>query len=82
MTTTAQLLRDAHAGRSLTAVAKLTGLSISFLSDVEHGRRALSLVTAAAIARALGQDPCAWVAVVLQERLYDAGLCMTVTVSR
>lgn len=82
MTTAAQLLRAVHARRPMSEVARLTGLSVSFLCDVEHGRRSLSPKTAAAIARALGEDPCGWVRVVLQERLHEAGLSMTVAVSR
>lgn len=80
--TAAHLVRDAHASRTLVEIARLTGLSVSFLCDVEHGRRSLSLATAAGMARALDADPCEWVRVVLQERLYEAGLCMTVAVSR
>jgi transcriptional regulator with XRE-family HTH domain len=81
MTTASSLLRAAHASRTLVDIAKVTGLSVSFLCDVEHGRRSLNPQTAAHIARVLGGDPCEWVRVVLQQRLADSGLAMTVAVS-
>jgi antitoxin HigA-1 len=59
---------------TLVDVARKTQASVSFVSDVEQGRRTLSPATAIRFAEALGEDPTPWVERVLQERLDRAGV--------
>jgi transcriptional regulator with XRE-family HTH domain len=68
------------AGHSLSAVAAASGVSVSFLCDLEHSRREPSLETAVRLAKALGV-PAAWlVERLLQERLDGAGVALRVVV--
>ena len=43
-------------GLSLRALAQKSGLSHSFICDIEHGRCGLSIASLQALARALGVD--------------------------
>ena len=71
--------RRKAAGLTLATVAARTGLSISFLCDVEKGRRGLTLKTAVSIASALGAT--SWEGIVerlLEEWAEDAGYPVSV----
>ena len=53
------MIREARAKRrlKLREVAKATGLSVSYISDMEHGRRAIPAHRVGDLARVLGIDP-------------------------
>lgn len=67
-------------GLTLHQMFMRTGYSTAYVSDVEHGRRAVSIGAAASLARALDADPADFVRQVLQERLDAAGVALTVLV--
>lgn len=66
--------RRSACGWTLAAVASCTQVSISFVSDLENGRRKFTLGNAEAWASALGMNLEEYVAAVLQEKLAAAGL--------
>jgi transcriptional regulator with XRE-family HTH domain len=68
-------------GESLADFADRLGISRSHLSDLEHGRRSLSLQRAAAFARALGHHEAQFVRLALQDQIRDAGLKLRVDVN-
>lgn len=68
-------------GESLAQSARRLGVSRSHLSDLEHGRRSLSLQRAAQFARALGQNEAQFVRLALQDQVRDAGLKLRVEVN-
>lgn len=65
---------------SLAQFAQRLGISRSNLSDLEHGRRSLSLQRASEFARALGQSEAQFVRLALQDQVRDAGLKLRVEV--
>jgi transcriptional regulator with XRE-family HTH domain len=65
---------------SLEAFAKQLGVSRMHLSDVELGRRAVSVARAAEWARVLGYDEELFVGLALQAELDEAGLALDVSV--
>jgi transcriptional regulator with XRE-family HTH domain len=67
-------------GESLAEFAQRLGISRSHLSDLEHGRRSLSLQRAAEFARALGQHQAQFVRLALQDEVREAGLKLRVEV--
>lgn len=68
-------------GESLAEFAHRLGISRSHLSDLEHGRRSLSLQRAASFARALGHHEAQFVRLALQDQIRDAGLKLRVDVN-
>lgn len=66
---------------SLAQFAQRLGISRSHLSDLEHGRRSLSLQRASEFARALGQNEAQFVRLALQDQVRDAGLKLRVEVN-
>ncbi len=60
--------------KSLEAFAAILGVSRSNLSDIEHGRRGVSLERAAAWADLLGYDAAQFVTLAMQAELDAAGL--------
>lgn len=60
--------------KTLKEFSLLLGVSISRLSDIEHGRRFVSPGTAAAWADTLGYSPEHWAQVVVQDNLDRANL--------
>lgn len=58
----------------LRDVATATGLSISYVSDIEHGRRTCPPRTAARLALALGEQPERFVQMVLADDLEGLNL--------
>jgi transcriptional regulator with XRE-family HTH domain len=60
-------------GKSLDEVSRTIGCSIGFLSDIENGRRSLSIRRAEQVAKAFGKDPASWVAAALNEMLERNG---------
>jgi transcriptional regulator with XRE-family HTH domain len=67
-------------GDSLAEFAQRIGVSRSHLSDIEHGRRSVSLERAAKFAAALGQHQAQFVRLALQDQVRDAGLKLRVDV--
>jgi transcriptional regulator with XRE-family HTH domain len=72
-------IRDTE-GESLAQFAQRLGVSRTHLSDIEHGRRSLSLQRAAQFAAALGHNQAQFVRLALQDQLREAGLKLRVTV--
>ena len=66
---------------TLNALSQRAGVSVPFLSDIEHGRRHVSLKAAVSLAAALEQPAHEVVQAVLQDRLDAAGLSMRVEVA-
>jgi transcriptional regulator with XRE-family HTH domain len=64
-------LRESE-GESLSEFAERLGVSRPHLSDIEHGRRAVSLERAARFATALGQHQPQFVRLALQDQVRDA----------
>ncbi len=67
-------------GESLSVFAERLGVSRTHLSDIEHGRRSVSLRRAADFARALGQHEAQFVRLALQDQVREAGLKLRVDV--
>lgn len=67
-------------GESLAEFAQRLDISRSHLSDIEHGRRSVSLERAAKFAGALGQHQAQFVRLALQDQVRDAGLKLRVDV--
>lgn len=72
-------LRESE-GESLGQFADKLGISRTHLSDIEHGRRSVSLERAAQFAVALGQNQAQFVRLALQDQVRDAGLKLRVDV--
>lgn len=72
-------LRENH-GVTLETVANRAGVSISYLSDIERGRRSCPVRTADKLARAMHERPESFVQLVLEEEL--AGLDLEVVVRK
>lgn len=75
-------LRSIREGQSasLAKFARQLGISRSNLSDVELGRRGISVERAASWAKLLGYPEGQFVELALQAQINDAGLHLTVTV--
>jgi transcriptional regulator with XRE-family HTH domain len=65
---------------SLATFAERLGVSRSLLSDIEHGRRAVSPERAARFAVALGQSQMQFVRLALRDQIRNAGLKLRVDV--
>lgn len=65
---------------SLAAFAERLGVSRTHLSDIEHGRRSVSLLRASEFAAALGYSQAQFVRLALQDQVRDAGLKLKVDV--
>ena len=72
-------LRESE-GESLSQFAERVGVTRMHLSDIEHGRRSVSLERAARFAVALGQNEAQFVRLALQDQVRDAGLKLRVEV--
>jgi len=72
-------LREAE-GESLSQFAQRLEISRTHLSDIEHGRRSVSLERAAKFASALGQHQAQFVRLALQDQVREAGLKLRVDV--
>lgn len=75
-----RIARAAH-GVTLIEIAKTVRASVSFVSDVEHGRRRLSLPNALRWARGMGLPDESFVQLVMREDLQRHGIDMEVTVT-
>jgi len=67
-------------GESLAVFAQRLGVSRTHLSDIEHGRRSVSLQRASEFALALGYHQAQFVRLALQDQVRDAGLKLRVDV--
>ena len=67
-------------GESLAQFASRLGISRTHLSDIEHGRRSVSLHRASEFARALRHNQAQFVRLALQDQVRDAGLKLKVDV--
>ena len=67
-------------GESLAQFSERLGISRTHLSDIEHGRRSVSLERAAQFAETLGQHQAQFVRLALQDQVRDAGLKLRVDV--
>ena len=67
-------------GESLAQFAQRLGISRSHLSDIEHGRRSVSLERASEFALALGHHQAQFVRLALQDQVRNAGLKLRVDV--
>jgi transcriptional regulator with XRE-family HTH domain len=78
--TLGKLLRAIRAGEeeTLATFAAKLGVSTAHLSDVEHGRRAVSPERANEWARTLGYSPAQFVELALQAQLDGAGIPLQV----
>ena len=65
---------------SLAAFAERLGISRTHLSDIEHGRRSVSLQRASEFATLLGYSEAHFVRLALQDQVRDAGLKLKVDV--
>jgi len=72
-------LRESE-GESLAQFSERLGITRMQLSDIEHGRRAVSLERAAKFALALGQNEAQFVRLALQDQVRGAGLKLRVEV--
>lgn len=61
-------------GLTLKAVASHSGFSVSYVADIERGRRSCPPATAARLAVAAGADPCSFVQDLLEPELAEIGL--------
>ena len=68
-------------GESLAEFSQRLRISRSHLSDIEHGRRSLSLERASEFARALGHHEAQFVRLALQDQIRHAGLKLRVDVN-
>lgn len=68
------------AGESLSKFAEKLGISRTHLSDIEHGRRSVSLERAAQFAIALKHNQAQFVRLALQDQVREAGLKLRVDV--
>jgi transcriptional regulator with XRE-family HTH domain len=75
-----RIARAAHRV-TLSEIAKAVRASVSFVSDVEHGRRRLSLPNALRWARGMGLPEESIVQLVLQEELRRHGIDLQVSVT-
>jgi plasmid maintenance system antidote protein VapI len=77
-----RLLRSIREGEdaSLAAFAKQLGIARTNLSDIELGRRGVSIVRAATWARLLGYHEAQFVKLALQAQLDEAGIKLRVDV--
>jgi antitoxin HigA-1 len=66
--------------QSLAQFAQQLGISRTHLSDIEHGRRSLSLHRASEFAKILGYNQSHFVRLALQDQVRDAGLKLRVDV--
>jgi len=82
-TTFGKMLRSIRLGEelSLAAFAKQLGISRTNLSDIELGRRGVSVERAAAWAKLLGYHEGQFVQLALQAQLDEAGIKLRVDVS-
>jgi transcriptional regulator with XRE-family HTH domain len=80
--TLARYLRAIRVGeeQTLEEFANILGVSKAHLSDVENGRRVVSVERAAAWAKLLGYDPGQFVELALQAELDAAGIKLKVSV--
>jgi transcriptional regulator with XRE-family HTH domain len=67
-------------GESLATFASRLRVSRTHLSDIEHGRRAVSPERAARFAKALGHSEAQFVRLALQDQVREAGLKLRVDV--
>lgn len=67
-------------GKSLSEFSERLSISRTHLSDIEHGRRSVSLERAATFATALGQSQAQFVRLALQDQVREAGLKLRVDV--
>lgn len=65
---------------SLANYASVLGVSISYLSDLEHCRRSLGLSICVRFALRLGVPVEHFIQMILQERVDEAGLALVVSV--
>lgn len=72
-------LRESE-GESLAQFAERIGVTRMHLSDIEHGRRVVSLERAAKFAEALGQNEAQFVRLALQDQVRGGGLKLRVEV--
>lgn len=72
-------LRESE-GETLSQFAERLSVTRMHLSDIEHGRRTVSLERAAKFAIALGQNEAQFVRLALQDQVRDAGLKLRVEV--
>jgi transcriptional regulator with XRE-family HTH domain len=70
----------ASENESLAQFAERLGVTRMHLSDIEHGRRTVSLERAAKFAAALGQNEAQFVRLALQDQVRDAGLKLRVEI--
>jgi transcriptional regulator with XRE-family HTH domain len=75
------LLRRQALGLKIREVAKLMGCSASYVSDMERGRRQISIRLAAKWADALQVDRSEMLAWRFQQKLWEAGFTGTVKVT-
>lgn len=77
-----RMLRSIREGEeaSLAAFAKQLGISRTNLSDIEHGRRGVSVERAAGWAKLLGYHEGQFVQLALQAQLDEAGIKLRVDV--
>lgn len=66
--------------QSLAQFAQQLGVSRTHLSDIEHGRRSVSLQRASEFAKILGYNQAHFVRLALQDQVRDAGLKLRVDV--
>jgi antitoxin HigA-1 len=67
-------------GKSLSEFSEQLGISRTHLSDIEHGRRSVSLERAAKFAESLRQSQAQFVRLALQDQVREAGLKLRVDV--
>lgn len=67
-------------GESLAQFSQRLNISRTHLSDIEHGRRSVSLHKASEFAAALGHHQAQFVRLALQDQVRDAGLKLRVDV--
>ena len=72
-------LRESE-GESLAEFSQRLGISRSHLSDIEHGRRSVSVERAARFAEALGQHQAQLVRLAIQDQLRAAGLKLQIEI--
>lgn len=72
-------LRESE-GETLSRFAERLSVTRMHPSDIEHGRRTVSLERAAKFATALGQNEAQFVRLALQDQVRDAGLKLGVEV--
>ena len=67
---------------SQVELAETVGTSAAYISQIEHGKKAVSIEQAAAFAKALGYSETQFVRLAIQDKIRAAGLKLSVSLTQ